>query len=181
MDILRQFATEPVEASEGGLLEALGIDWKMLLLQILAFLVMVWILSKFVYPWLMKSVDARQAKIDATTKALAEAQAATENTEKRISKLMREAQIEANDIMSAAKVESAAAISEAEEKSRKRAEQIAADAQVQIDKEVLAAKKALHNETIELVALATEKIVGKVVNKGIDNNIITDAVKDVKK
>jgi len=42
---------------------------------------------------------------------------------------------------------------------------------------VLAAKNALHNEMVELVTMATEKVVGKVVSNDIDNTIITDALK----
>ncbi len=179
MEILRQFA-EAAEPAEGGITEMLGIDWHMLVFQILAFLVTVWLLAKYVYPWLMKSVDDRQAKIEATVKALAESQAATADSEKRIAKLLSQAQTEANDIIATAKAESAAALSAAEEKAKKRAEQITADAEAQIAKEILAAKKALHNETIELVAMATEKIVGKVVAKDIDNSIIVDALKDTK-
>lgn len=181
MEILRQFATASEPAQEGGLLEMLGIDWKILIFQIVAFLVTVWILAKFVYPFLMKSVDDREAKIEASAKAAAEVQAASQDTEKRIAKLMSKAQVEASGIVASAKAESAATLAATEEKSRKRAEQIAADAQVQIEKEVLAAKKALREETIELVALATEKVVGKVVAKDIDNALIADAIKDIKK
>lgn len=180
MEIIRQIASTE-GAGKSSLIEMLGIDWKMLIFQIIAFLVMVLLLSKFVYPWLMKSVDERQSKIDATAKAMIEAQAATQNSEKRIAKLMAEAQVEANDIVNTAKSESAAALTVSENKSKKRAEQIIADAGTQIENEILAAKKALHNETIELVALATEKIVGKAVSKDIDNSLIADAVKDVKK
>jgi F-type H+-transporting ATPase subunit b len=93
---------------------------------------------------------------------------------------MSEARIEASEIVSAAKAESTATLSATEEKSKKLADQIAADAREQIDKDVLAAQRALHNEMVELVALATEKVVGKVVSNDIDNSLIADAVKDDK-
>ena len=44
---------------------------------------------------------------------------------------------------------------------------------------MIAAKKALHNETIELVAQATEKVVGKTVNAGVDKQLITQSIKEV--
>lgn len=179
MEILRQFA-ETAEPAKSSFTEMLGIDWQMLIFQILAFLVTVWLLGKYVYPWLIKSVDERQGKIEATVKALAEAQAATADSEKRITKLINKAQTEANDIVATAKAESEAALNAAEEKAKKRADQISADAKDQIEKEILAAKKALHNEMVDLVAAATEKIVGKTVAKDIDNSIIVDALKDTK-
>jgi F-type H+-transporting ATPase subunit b len=91
---------------------------------------------------------------------------------------MAEARTEANEIVAAAKAEATETLNETEEKSRQLADRIAASAQKQIDKDVLAAKNALRGEMVELVALATEKVAGKVVSDKINNALITDAVKD---
>ena len=64
MTFLSQFASEAA-AADKDLFSALGIDWRLLILQIIAFLILVVLLGKFVYPWLMKSVDERQAGIEA--------------------------------------------------------------------------------------------------------------------
>ncbi len=178
MEILGQFAA--TETANPSLISVLGIDWMMLTFQIVAFLVTVWLLSKFVYPMLMKSVDDRQNKIESGAKAAAEAQEAADHTEKRIVKLLNKAQIEANEIVASAKAESMATIVAAEESSKKRADQIIATAQREIDNEILLVKKAIQNEMVELVALATEKVVGKVVSDKIDNKLITDSIKEAK-
>ncbi len=178
MEILGQFAT--TETTNPSLIEVLGIDWMMLTFQIVAFLITVFLLSKFVYPWLMKSVDERQHKIESGAKAAAEAQEAADHTEKRIVKLLNKARIEADEIVASAKAESTATIAAAEESSKKRADQIIAAAQREIDSEILLAKKAIQNEMVELVALATEKVVGKVVSDKIDNKLITDSIKEAK-
>ena len=60
--------------AEPGLLGALGIDWKLLVIQGLAFLVLVWFLKKYVYPPLVKAIDDRQAVIEQSAKAAAEAE-----------------------------------------------------------------------------------------------------------
>jgi F-type H+-transporting ATPase subunit b len=179
MDTTNQFAVAS-ESATGGIAGMLGIDWKMLIFQIIAFLVMVLLLGKFVYPWLIKAVDDRQKKIDIGAKAAAEAKDSALEAEKRIERLMSEARTEANEIVTAAKTESTATLSATEEKSKKLADQIAAAAREQIDKDVLAAQKALHNEMVELVALATEKVVGSTVSKDIDNTLIAKAIKDDK-
>ena len=67
MNFLSQFAAETTTNKD--LFTALGIDWRLLILQIIAFLVLVALLGKFVYPWLIKSVDARQDGIEAAAKA----------------------------------------------------------------------------------------------------------------
>ena len=178
MDILGQFAA--TETANPSLISVLGIDWMMFTFQIVAFLVTVLLLSKFVYPWLMKSVDERQHKIETSAKAAAEAQKAADHTEKRIVKLLSEARIEADDIVASAKAESLATISAAEDASKKRADQIIASAQREIEGEILLAKNAIKNEMVQLVALATEKVVGKVVSNQVDNKIIADSIKEVK-
>lgn len=176
MEFLTQFAATE-EAAGGDIFSTLGIHWELLAFQIIAFLILVWLLGKFVYPWLMKSVDERQAKIEESVKAVEEAEKKAESAQEEIAKLLKEARAEAKDIVTTAKDEAAAMVADAEGKAKTRAEKIAKDAHDQIEKDVLAARKALHNDTIELVALATEKIVGKTVSDGIDKKIITDAVK----
>jgi F-type H+-transporting ATPase subunit b len=175
MEYLTQFAATE-EAAGGDIFTTLGIDWRLLILQIIAFLILVWILGKFVYPWLMKSVDERQAKIEESVKAAEEAEKKAESAQEEIAKLLKDARAEAKDIVTTAKDEAAAMVADAEGKAKTRAEKIVADAHDQLQKDVIAARKALHNDTIELVALATEKIVGKTVNDGIDKKIITEAV-----
>jgi len=169
------------EPATGGIMDALGIDWKMLILQIIAFLILVWLLGKFVYPFLMKSVDERQAKIEAAAKAASKAQAEAEKSEERIEQLLKKARFEASEILETAKIEAANNQTASEEKAKKRADQIIATAQEDIQKEVENAKIMLHNETLELVALATEKVIGKTITGKIDESIISDAVKAVKK
>ena len=86
----------------------------------------------------------------------------------------------AADIVATAKLESANALTASEQKAQKRAEQIVADARVEINKEVLEAKKTLYNETLELVTKATEQVVGKVVTGEIDSKLVVDAIKVMK-
>ena len=167
-------------ASQTNLVDALGIDWKTLILQIVAFLILVWLLGKFAYPWLIKSVDDRQANIEAVNKAAEEAKTSAIHTEQQVEKLLEKARLEARDIMATARLESESVLSGAEEKAKKRSDQIIADAQVEIQKEVVAAKTALHNETVDLVALATEKIIGSRMSPKLDESIIKETLEKVK-
>lgn len=163
-------------AESTGLFESLGIDWKLLVLQSIAFLLLLWLLSKFVYPVLNKMIDERDEALEAGQKAAKEAQEDAAKAEKKIQSLMRDAQKEASEIVSTAKTEANAMVAASEEKARLHAERIAAEAQESIAKDVLAAKKALHNETIELVAAATEKVVTKAVDAKIDTKLISSAL-----
>jgi F-type H+-transporting ATPase subunit b len=178
MNILTQFAS--TEEASSDVFGALGIDFSMLIFQAIAFLILVWLLGKYVYPTLIKVVDDRQAKIEASTAAATEAEKKATEAKDAVEKLMKQARIEAGEIVATAKEEAAATLEAAETKSKTAAERIVADAHVQIDKDIVAAKKALHNETLELVALATEKVIGKTVTPKIDDAVVSAAIKGVK-
>lgn len=166
--------------SEGNVFTSLGIDGQMLLFQGIAFLILVWLLGKFVFPVLIKAVDDRQAAIEASTKAADEARVKAEAAEAEVAKLLATARREAKDIVATAKTEATAAVQAAEDKAVSRAKKIVAGAQEQIEKDTIAAKKALHNETIELVASATEKILGKTVDSKVDQKVVAQAVEEAR-
>lgn len=172
------FANASGASSQDGLLEVLGIDWMLLGLQMVAFLVLVWILGKFVYPIFLRIVDERQAKIEASVKAAEEAEQKATAAHDEVADLLKKARKEAREIVATAKDEAAAMQEQSDAKAKARAEKIVADAQDGIDKQVLAARKALQQDTLELVALATEKVVGNVASKTVDDAVISAAIKE---
>lgn len=174
---LYNFAATEHSAS-GDVFTSLGINGQMLLFQAIAFLVLVFVLSKWVFPILMKAVDDRQEAIEAGQKAAEAAEKKAEEAQDEVAKLLKEARSEAKDIVATAKDEASAMIADSEQKAQSRADKIVRDAHDQLEKDVIAARKALHNDTIELVALATEKVVGKTVSKDVDKKIIAASVKE---
>ena len=184
-NIFYQFAIAPVEASNVAaeteaqhtdILTGLGINWQLVIFQIIAFLILVFILSKWIFPVFFKIIDKRQEAIEASNRAAIEASKHAEKAQAEIDKLLKEARVEAKDIVTTAKEEATAMVETAEAKGKASAEHIVAEAHEEIAKEVVAAKKALHNETIDLVASATEKVVGKAVNAGVDTKVIKSAL-----
>lgn len=176
---LYTFATTE-SAKSGGLLESLGVDIPTLIFQIVAFLLLVFVLGKWVYPVFMGIVDKRQAEIEASTKAADEAKQKAAEAEAKADELLREARAEAGEIISIAKNEASAAVSAAEKKAQARAETIVQSAEDDIKKQVADARKTLHNETLDLVAEATERVLGKTVTAKVDDAVITQALKEAK-
>lgn len=177
INLLTNFAATESHAS-GDVFTSLGINGQMLLLQTIAFLVLVFVLSKWVFPVLIKAVDDRQEAIEAGAKAAEAAEQKAAEAQEEVQKLLKEARAEAKDIVATAKDEANAMIADSETKAKSRADKIVKDAHDQLEKDVIAARKALHNDTIDLVALATEKVVGKAVSDNVDKKLITEAVKE---
>ena len=174
--LLTQFAA--AEAGNADLFSSLGIDWRLLILQTIAFLILLVILRKWVYPPLVAMLDKREKDLRAADKAAKSARENADKTEKMTNELMRKARGEANEIVAAAREEAAKVVEEAGAKATAKSEAIVKQAQDEIAKEVEAARKALHNETLDLVAEATGKVLGEKVDAKADAKVIAAAVKE---
>ncbi len=168
------------KAADSSVLSALGIDWKILVFQLIAFTLLVWLMSKYIFPVLIKAVDDRRALNEAGIKAAIEAEKNAAATEEKVAELLKKARKEAGEIVTTAKDEATEVVQKAEEKSRVHADRIVAEARESIDKEIVAAKKSLHNEMIDLVTAATEKVTAGTVTAQVDRKIVTDVLKESK-
>lgn len=178
-DILLTFAATEA-AKDESLFGALGIDLRILILQIVAFAILVWLLGKYVYPLLLKAIDKREAAIADSVNAAAEAEAKAESSQAEIAQMLKDARKEAAEIVDIAHKDAAAQIKEAEDKAGKRAEQIIADARKQLDRDIVKAREQLKQDTAELVALATEKIIREKIDPKKDKQLIETALKEAR-
>lgn len=173
-----KIVAETASSGEQDLLSTLGIDWKILILQGIAFLITLWVLKRFVYPYLTKALDEREKTIEASAEAAKQAEAQAKETQIEIKKILKEARKEADDIVATAYKEATALAADAEEKAKKQAAHITSEAKEQIQQDVRDAKKTLRHETVELVALATEKIVKQKIDAKSDKSLIESALKE---
>jgi F-type H+-transporting ATPase subunit b len=173
-------ATTEHAEEEKDLFSAIGIDWTLLIVQTLAFLVLLWFLAKFVYPPINRMLEKRESDIEAGVQAAKNAEEKADKAQSEMDAMLKKARKEASEIVTTAKQEATAAVEAADSKAKIRADRIVAEAHEQIEKDVLSAKKALQNETLTLVAQATEKVVGKTVTAKVDENIVAEAIKEAK-
>jgi F-type H+-transporting ATPase subunit b len=174
-DLLIVASTEEASA---GLFEALGLNGKLLIEQGLAFLILVVLLAKFVYPALVKAIDSRRDQIEAGMQEAKQAQEALVVAESKVADLLAEARKEADDIIARTQQEANSMVADAEEKAKTRAEQIVSDARAQLETDIAKARRALKEETIQLVALATEKVVGEKLDERKDAGLIKEALQE---
>jgi len=165
------------ESANGGIFDALGIDWRVLVLQMLAFAVLVWFLGKFVYPILVKTIDSREAAIEESVQAAREAEAKAEQSQSEINSLLKQARDEAGGIVELAHKEAQQQIKDAEDRAKQRADQIVSEAREQLSRDIIKARKELRADTVELVAQATERVVREKVDTKKDTSLIEDALK----
>jgi F-type H+-transporting ATPase subunit b len=148
----------------------------LLIEQGLAFLILVAILAKFVYPTLIKAIDSRRDQIEAGLKEAKDAQAASERAQEQTGKLLEDARKEADALIARAGQEANALVADAEEKAKARAEQIVADARTQLQADISKARQELKAETVKLVAVATEQIIGEKLDTTKDAALIKKSI-----
>lgn len=174
------FATTEATGEKGDLLSSLGIDVRLLVIQAIAFLVLLWVLTKFVYPVLSGMLEKREATIREGLKAAekAEQKAAKANIE--VEELLSDARRQAKAVIALAKEEAAVIAETANENAAEQTERMLKKAGDEIEKEIVNARKALRDETISLVAQATEKVIAGAMTEKIDQKVIDLALKDSK-
>lgn len=179
---LTYLASAAVEGEEKkDILSSLGIDWTLLLFQGIAFLILVFLLGKYVYPVFLRIIDERQDKMDEGTRAAAEAEKKAAEAEKQIEKALKQARSEATDIVATAKTEASAMVSKAETDAKKRGERIVEEAREEIDKEVIAARKTLQRDTAGLVKQAASIATAGVADSKLDTALIKKSVEEAKR
>ncbi len=139
-------------------LSNLGIDWKLLLAQVVNFAILLFVLKRYAYKPMLQMLDDRTSKIE---RGLQDAEAATiklHEIEEKEKAVLSEARAEAKKLLMDAdesgKKRDAMKIVETEERVKK----LLADAEVKIDLDRAKMLTEAKKELAETVVMAVEKI-----------------------
>lgn len=160
-------------------MEALGIDLKLLIAQIVNFLIVMFLLWKFAYTPILKMLTDRKEKIAQGLKDSEEADKRLKKAEIECEKIQEKAYADANEILKNAK---AAATAEAAEIVKKASEQ--ADRVMKTAKDEAAASKEkvlkeAKKEISDVVVIALDKIVGKELSDEQKTKLTSKAIADL--
>jgi len=140
------------------ILDAFGIDWKLLLAQLVNFGVLLVALTWFLYKPVLKTLDERKAKIAKGIEDAEIASAKAATADEDAAKVVKEASNQADGIVSSARdlagTEKARIVKEAEA----RASQVAADAEARARETQAKALRESEREIARLAVLAAEKV-----------------------
>lgn len=159
------------------LLNNLGINGKLLLAQIVNFLVLLFVLYKFAYGPVLKILNERTSKIEKGLKDAEDAQKKLiEITEKERAVLVK-ARKQAQEII--AKAEEVAVKNKEEIiiTAKEQSEKILADSAKKIETEKVLMFQEVKKQVAELVIAATGKIIDEKIDSQKDKEIIEKAIK----
>ncbi|MDP1846089.1 MAG: F0F1 ATP synthase subunit B [Candidatus Moranbacteria bacterium] len=154
------------------LLSKLGIDWKLLIAQIVNFLVLLFVLYKFAYGPVLAMLDKRQKKIEKGLKDADEAHKKLAESADMQKEILRKARIEAKDIVEKSYVQAEKSKSEIAAEAKTQAEKIIANAKDQIELEKNKMITEVKSEIGSLVVAAAEKIINEKIDEKKDKEII---------
>jgi F-type H+-transporting ATPase subunit b len=155
----------------------LGIDWKLLIAQIINFLVLLFILYKFAYRPLLAMLDKRTKKIEQGLKDAEVAHKKLEESEKKQTEILHKARVEAKDIVEKAREQAEKGRAEIVAESKVQSDKLIADARAQIEQEKQKTLSEIKSEIGGLVVAATEKIIEEKMDEKKDKELIEKSLK----
>jgi F-type H+-transporting ATPase subunit b len=161
--------------------ESLGILWGNLLWQMAAFLLLVFLLTKFAYRPIIKMLDDRANRIRESMEQAEQIRADNQNAAKRAQEILAQAQAETREILAQANQMSQRTISAAQEEARQQREKILEDARTQIQTETQRAKEELRREVGQLAIMAASRVVGKSLDTQDHYRLVEEALADAER
>ncbi|HNV88172.1 MAG TPA: F0F1 ATP synthase subunit B [Methylotenera sp.] len=135
-----------------------------LIAQAIAFAVLIWFTVKFVWPPLLKAIEARQKEIADGLAAAADGRNALEVAAKKSEVTLTEAKQKASEIIAQAEKRGTQIIEEAKGSAKVEGDRIIAGAKAEIEQEVNRAKEGLRAQVSTLAIAGAEKILRKEID-----------------
>ncbi len=132
--------------------------------QAITFAAFIWFTAKFVWPPLMRAVEARQKQIADGLAAGERGRQDLEQAAKRTEEILREARHKAQEVLAQADKRGAEIVEEAKAAAKVQGEQLVAGAKAAINQEVFRAKEVLRAQMAMLVVAGAEKILRREVD-----------------
>jgi len=143
-----------------------------LIAQAIAFAVLIWFTVKFVWPPLLKAIEARQKEIADGLAAAADGRNALEVAAKKSEATLTEAKQKASEIIAQAEKRGTQIIEDAKGNAKVEGDRIIAGAKAEIDQEVNRAKEGLRAQVSTLAIAGAEKILRKEIDANAHSELL---------
>lgn len=146
------------------ILHRFGFEWTLFGAQVVNFLLLLWILKKFLYKPILAMLDERKRKIEQGLKDAAEAEKRLQQSLEKESKLLKNAQEQARKLLEDAKEQQQLLLIEAEKTTQDKVDAMLSEAKQQITHDTAEAEKRLTKNVsklaIEFLQTATADLFG---------------------
>jgi len=163
------------------ILKNFGVDPFLVGAQILNFLIIFYLLKRFLYKPVLEMLKKRQDKIKEGLKQAEEARITLEKTLEEEKKILTKAQDEARKLVESAREQAKEVSREIEDNTKQQAEKILLDARSQIEQDAKRIEEELGNKISVLAKQMLEKSLQGVFGEKEQKKILDNAIKNIEK
>ena len=135
-----------------------------LVMQAVAFFIFIWLTAKFVWPLMTEKIEIRQKMIADGIAAGERGRAELANAEKQTATFVAEAKAKAQEIVAQGEKFRIETVEAAKREAKVEADRILAAAKAEIEQEIMRAKEALRNQVADLAVAGASKILKREVD-----------------
>jgi len=147
--------------------------------EIIAFILMILVLGKWVYPRIIAAATDRETKIEAGLRAAQEAEERLSKVQVQVEQALEEARAQAREIINRSHGEATGEAAEVIAKARTEAEALIERARNEIGGERDRAIQDLRSEVSSLVVAATQRLLGETIDAKAHQRLIDEALTKV--
>lgn len=156
-------------------MDALGIEWTLLLAQIVNFGILIILLRMFLYQPVLKMLNARKERIAQSMKDAERVSAAAREAEQEKGKVLEQARREAQEIRAQATRDAEKIAQDVRGRAEQEATDIRMKAQADAGKQVELALADANKQIADLAIMATEKLLGReLANKAEQQRFVAE-------
>jgi F-type H+-transporting ATPase subunit b len=172
-------AASHVAEADTSLLGTFGLDWKLFLAQLVNFSVIVFVLTKWVYKPLIKTMDERKKKIEDGVKNAETAEKKLHSAKDEEEKIINEARAAGKEILDEGKKRGETERQKRVDASKVIIEEQLKESKERITRETEAAKQRAEKDIAGLVIGAAEKVTKTVLDEKTHRKLIQDSIKEL--
>ena len=163
------------------ILKTFGLNPYLTIAQIINFLILLYILKRYLYPPLFKVFKKREELIRESIEKAEENQKVLEKTKAQEKEVIIKAKITADEIIKEAKEQSAEILKKAEVATKQKTDKMIQDAKTQIELETTEAQKQLNQYVMKLSLNLLRKSLGNVFTEKEQSELVAKAMKEMQK
>lgn len=159
-------------------MSGLGIRVPDLIFQIIAFILLVWLLNRYAFKPILKVLDERAERVRESLEAAERARAEVAQAEQRSLEELQTARVQAQEIVSRAREQSEQTIAQSRAAAREEAEKVRAQFETQMHADQARARDELRHEVADLAILAASRVVRRSLDPAQHRELIEETLRE---
>lgn len=163
------------------ILKTFGLNWQLLLAQIINFLIILYVLKRYLYPPLFKVFKKREELVKESIQKAEENEKLLEKARIQEKEVIKKAKVTADELIKESREQATDIVKKAEGDAKQKADKMLRDAKEQIALETAEAQKKLNEYVMKLSIEILEKSLSNVLTEKEQSDIVAKAMKEIQK